>query len=107
MTINDPEILLVLCLLGTFLLRAAGVFAAGQVDDDSALFRWIGCVAFAIAAGLMAKIILLPSGMLADSSLTARLVGIGAGVTVFFLTGRRVFVGLGVGVLAFAAADLA
>lgn len=103
----EPITLLLLALLGTFLLRAAGVVGAGRLREDTPLFRWIGCVAFAIAAGLMAKILLLPSGVLADAAMTARLGGVAAGVLVFFALGRRLFTGLGAGLAAFVLIDLA
>ena len=86
---NDPMTLLVACLAGTFVLRSIGVIGAEKLERNSALFRWVGCVAFAIAAGLMAKIILVPKGILAETSLFARLLGVGVGGIVFFTFGRN------------------
>ena len=106
MTAGEPLILLVLALAGTFLLRALGVVGAGHLDQKSALFRWVGCVAFAIAAGIMAKILVLPSGVLADAALAARLGGVALGVAIFFLAGRRILFGLGGGLAAFLVTDL-
>ena len=106
MTASDPSVLLALALAGTFLLRALGVVGAGHLEQDSSLFRWVGCVAFAIAAGIMAKILLIPSGVLADAALGARLGGVAFGVALYFLAGRRMLLGLGGGLAAFMAADL-
>ena len=107
MTPADPLALLVLALLGTFALRAAGVVGAGHLDQGSALFRWVGCVAFAIAAGIMAKILVLPSGVLAGAALAARLGGVAAGLVIFFAAGRRILWSLGGGLAAFLLIDLA
>ena len=98
---NDPLFLLMFALMGTFLLRAVGVIGAGHMEQDTPLFRWIGCVAFAIAAGIMAKILFIPSGVLADEPLISRLGGAAVGVLIFFGFGRRILWGLGGGLLAF------
>lgn len=100
-TVTDPIYLLILGLAGTFLLRVLGVVGAGHLEQDTALFRWIGCVAFAIAAGIMAKILFITSGALAEASLIARLGGAALGLLIFFGFGRRILWGLGGGLLAF------
>jgi branched-subunit amino acid transport protein len=100
-TISYPLALLLLAPLGTFLLRGVGVVGAGQLQQDTPLFRWIGCVAFAIAAGIMAKILFIPSGALSEASLIARLGGAAVGLLIFFSFGRRILWGLGGGLLAF------
>lgn len=101
MIVSDPLYLLMLGLLATFLLRALGVVGAGHLEQDSPLFRWIGCVAFAIAAGIMAKILFIPSGVLADAPLSSRLGGAAVGLLIFFGAGRRILWGLAGGLLAF------
>ena len=40
---------------GTFMWRALGVAVETRVQEDSPLFNWIGCVAYAMVAGLMAR----------------------------------------------------
>ncbi len=101
MIVTDPLYLLMLGLIGTFLLRALGVVGAGHMEQDTPLFRWIGCVAFAIAAGIMAKILFIPSGVLAEAPLIFRLGGVAVGLLVFFGIGRRILWGLGGGLVAF------
>ncbi len=102
----DSTTILLLSLLGTFLLRALGVVGAGRLEEDTPLFRWIGCVAFAIAAGLMSKILFLPSGVLAEAAISARLGGVAVGLFVFFAFGRRILWSLGAGLSAFLLIDL-
>jgi len=102
----DPLYLLLLGLLGTFLLRAFGVIGAGRLEQDMPVFRWIGCVAFAIAAGIMAKILFMPSSILAEASIISRLGGVAVGLFVFFGFGRRLFTGLGAGLATFLVIDL-
>lgn len=93
--------LLLICIAATMSLRAIGVVGAGRLRETSALFRWVGCVAFAIATGIMAKIIVNPTGVLADVDLSVRLAGVAIGLLVFFATGRRIFVSLACGVGSF------
>lgn len=104
--VTDPVSVLMLGLLGTFLLRALGVVGAGRLEEDTPLFRWIGCVAFAIAAGLMAKILFIPSGALAEAAISARLGGVAIGLLIFFLFGRRILWSLGAGLSAFLLIDI-
>ena len=54
------------------------------MDDDSPIFEWVTCVAYAIATGLMMKIILLPGGALTETHLIDRLAGLAVCVGVFY-----------------------
>ncbi len=88
-------------ILGTFAWRAAGVLVAGRMDTDSALFEWVTCVAYAIAAGLMMKLLVFPTGVLAGTSLADRAAAFAAAAAVFYLSRRRLVPALAVGVLLF------
>ncbi len=88
-------------ILGTFAWRAAGVLVAGRMDTDSALFAWVTCVAYAIAAGLMMKLLVFPTGVLAGTSLADRAAAFAAAAAVFYLSRRRLVPALAVGVLLF------
>ncbi len=90
--------LLVVVVIGTYAWRFFGVIIAGQIDEKSPLFEWIGCVAYAIAAGLMAKILLLPGGALSQTFLMDRAVGVAASLIVFFFLGRHLLHSLAAGV---------
>ena len=55
--------LTLLCGLATYFWRAMAVLLSGRLMLDGELFRWIECVAYAMVAGLMVRIVLLPSGV--------------------------------------------
>lgn len=55
---------LTLAALGTYLWRFLGVAFSGRINTESAFFRWMSCVAYAMLAGLVVRIILLPVGLL-------------------------------------------
>ncbi len=97
----DAAHLLGIAVLGTYAWRGLGVLVAGRVDEESPLFAWITCVAYAIATGLMMKIVLLPGGALLETHLIDRLAGLAASVGVFYLGRKNLLAGLGAGVGAF------
>ena len=58
--------------LGTYLCRALGVLLSGRIDADSELFRWVACVAYAMIAGLVSRILIMPTGILAETAFAGR-----------------------------------
>jgi len=68
----------------TYIWRALGVALGDRISPDSALFEWLSCVAYALLAGLMARIIIFPAGVLEDTPLVARLIAMALGFVVFF-----------------------
>ena len=87
----------------TFVWRALGVLLAASIDPQGRLFRWGTCVSYAMLAGLIARMLILPIGVLAETTLTHRLGALGLAFAVFFGRGRRLGSALLAGVLAFIA----
>lgn len=77
----------------TFLWRIFGVIASGRLDQRGPLFQWIMCVAYAMLAGLIARMVLVPSNELAETPLGLRLGAAAAALAVFFLFKRNLFLG--------------
>lgn len=88
--------------LGTFFWRFLGVSIASRVRVDSPLFVWIGCVAYAMVAGLMARVLLMPGGDLDLRSMTWRAAAFLVGFATWYLTRKSVPFGLLGGVGAYA-----
>lgn len=86
---------------GTFLWRAIGVAVASRVSQDSALFQWIGCVAYAMVAGLMVRVLLLPGGEADPAGIATRLAAFAVAVAVWAWRGKSVPAGLLAGVAAY------
>lgn len=86
----------------TYLWRGLGVALAGRIDPNGAIFRWVGCVAYALLAGLVARMIVLPVGALHATALWVRLLAALLSLIVFFGTRKNILFGAlaGVGVLA-------
>lgn len=95
---RDLLLVIVACGLGTYVWRALGVALSGRLRTDSELFQWISCIAYAMIAALVSRIIFMPTGMLAQSALPERLVACAVALAVYFATRRNLFLGVGAGV---------
>jgi branched-subunit amino acid transport protein len=91
--------------LVTYLPRALGVLLSGRIDAESRLFDWISCVAYAILAALVARMIVLPTGPLEATSLATRLGAVAVGLAAFYLLRRELLVGCLAGMAALALLD--
>ena len=87
----DPWLVLGLAIAATFVWRAAGTAIASRINPAGALFQWFNCLSYAMLAGLITRVILLPVGMLAESPGVDRIIAMGAGFAVFALFRRHVF----------------
>lgn len=81
-------------ILPTIVWRWAGVLAAGRLDENSEIFIWVRCVATALVAGVIARLILFPTGALTDAPVALRLLAVCAGFAAFKLAGERILVGV-------------
>ena len=85
----------------SYMWRALGVAVSGRIDPDGDVFLWVRCVAYAMLAGLVSRMLFLPSGTLAESESWIRIAAVAIGLAVFFALKRNLLVGILVGVAAF------
>lgn len=104
---DAPELWLLLLACGavTYLWRGFGVLLSGRINPQSAMFEWVSCVAYALVAGLIARIIVAPSGLLAQTALTDRLLACAVALIAYWLVRRNMFAGLVCGVAFFIGAS--
>jgi len=100
---SELWLLVIVCGLTTYLWRGLGVLLSGRIRPDGDIFNWLACVAYAMVAGLIMRIIVLPTGMLASSLLSHRLIACCLGLAAFYACRRNLLVAVGVGALALAA----
>lgn len=74
--------------------RYLGVMLSRNVHEDAEILVWVRAVSTALVAGLVARMVLLPAGALADVPLGIRIGAFMLGVAAFFLTGRRLVFGV-------------
>lgn len=87
----------------TYIWRGAGVALASRIGVGGAAFEWFSCVAYAMLAALIARIILLPAGALNEAPFVDRVGATVFGLLLFFAFRRRIFVGTIGGLAAFVA----
>jgi len=92
-----PYVLMTVGALATYFWRGLGVALSGRVDAGSRLFEWVACVAYALLAGLIARMIILPSGPLAEAASADRVAAAVVALAIFFLTRRNVGLGVAAG----------
>jgi branched-subunit amino acid transport protein len=97
----DLWLLLAACAAATYLWRGPGVLLSAGIDPRSRGFTWIACVAYAIIAGVVSRMLVMPAGELADITLGERAIGSAAALaTYFWMTKRNLFAGTLAGALA-------
>ncbi len=76
--------------------RFVGVLLARNIDVESEIFKWVRCVSTALVAGLIARMVIFPSGALGSIVMPVRIGAFLGGVLVYYALRRH----LGLGVLA-------
>ena len=69
----ELTLLVVASAIATYVWRGLGVLLSGRIAVNSDLFNWVACVAYAMVAGLISRIVLIPSGMLVQTLLVDRI----------------------------------
>ena len=90
-------VLVIVCSLATYAWRALGAVFAGRIAVESELFNWVTCVAYAMLAGLVSRIVILPGGMMADTLLVDRLAACVLALVAYRLSRRNLLVAVTVG----------
>ena len=75
--------------LATYLSRFLGVVSSEKMDIKSKIFRWFNCIAYAILAALIARMVIFPAGVLAESSILIRVFILGGSILLFFITKKN------------------
>ena len=75
--------------LATYLSRFLGVVSSENIDAKSKIFRWFNCIAYSTLAALIARIVIFPTGILADAEILIRFFVILLSVVVFFATKKN------------------
>ena len=98
---TEAWLLLALCGLATYLWRGPGVLLSAGIDPRGEAFTWISCVAYAIIAGVVSRMLVMPTGALAETSALERALGSAAALGAYFwLTRRNLLVGVAAGAAA-------
>lgn len=91
------------CAAATFIWRALGVAVVKRIDAHGAFFQWITCVSYAMVAGLVFRMIIMPESELAAVSLTTRIAAVIIAFAAYYLARRRLVAGVLAGGLSLSA----
>ncbi len=78
--------------LATDIWRYLGVIVGNRLDETSEALQWVRAVATALVMAVTSKLVVFPTGTLADTPLWLRLGALGIGFLAFLLAGQRVIV---------------
>ncbi|MGE6740158.1 AzlD domain-containing protein [Allorhizobium pseudoryzae] len=78
--------------LATDVWRYLGVIIGNRLDEASEALQWVRAVATALVMAVTSKLVVFPTGTLADTPLWLRLGALGVGFLAFLLAGQRVIV---------------
>jgi branched-subunit amino acid transport protein len=82
------------CGAATFVWRFLGVVVVKRIDANGAIFQWITCVSYAMVAGLIFRMVIMPESELAGVSLVIRIAAVAIAFAAYFLFRRRLVAGV-------------
>lgn len=83
--------------LATEIWRWLGFAVGSRLDVAGAPFQWIRAVATALVAGFVTRMVLFPTGALAQVALGSRVGAFAAGIALYFTLRRNLAAGVGGG----------
>ncbi|QLL63740.1 AzlD domain-containing protein [Sinorhizobium mexicanum] len=89
--------------LATDVWRWLGVLAGERLREESEALNWVRAVATALVAAVIAKLVLYPTGVLAQSPLWLRLGAVVLGAIAFFLARQKPAIGIATAIATLAA----
>jgi len=82
------------CFAATFVWRVLGVVVVKRIDPDGAVFEWVTCVSYAMVAGLIFRMIIMPESELADVPLLIRCAALSIAFAAYFIFRRMLLAGV-------------
>ena len=82
------------CGLATFVWRGLGVLVVRRIDPEGLFFKWVACVSYAMVAGLIFRMLVMPESDLAQVSLPLRLGAVAIAFAAYHFFGRRLVAGV-------------
>jgi len=74
--------------LATYLSRFLGVLSSEKIKETSKIYRWFNCLAYSTLAALIARMIIFPSGALAEVDYLIRIIVLILSILIFYV-GKR------------------
>ena len=94
-------IVFISAIFATYIWRFAGVIISHRLESNHPVFEWFTCLAYGIIASLVARTLIIPSGLMAEVPLWQRLIPMLFAFIGFYIFGKRLLVGIVFGETAF------
>ena len=94
-------VFLISAIFATYIWRFAGVIISHRIEANHPAFEWFSCLAYGIIASLVARTLIIPTGLMAEVSLWQRLIPMLFAFIGFYMFGKRLLVGIVFGETAF------
>ena len=78
--------------VATFISRFLGALTSERVSSKSKTFEWFNCVAYSTLAALVARMVIFPAGILAESDLFIRLFVLFICLFLFIITKKNLVI---------------
>ncbi len=91
------------CGAATFFWRLRGGVVVKRIAAAGALFQWITCVSYAMVAGLIFRMIIMPESQLIGVALPIRVAAVTIAFGAYFFFNRRLVAGVVAGGVSLAA----
>jgi branched-subunit amino acid transport protein len=82
-------IVIIVTSLATYLSRFLGVISAEKIKETSKMFRWFNCLAYSTLAALIARLVVFPSGPLAEIDYLIRFIVVVLYILIFYLNKKN------------------
>ena len=73
----------------TYLSRFLGVISAEKIKENSKWFRWFNCLAYSTLAALIVRMIIFPSGALAETDYLIRFIVLFISILIFYFNKKN------------------
>ena len=81
-------LIIIVTSLATYLSRFLGVLSSEKIKETSKIYRWFNCLAYSTLAALIARMIIFPSGALAEVDYLIRIIALILSILIFYV-GKR------------------
>ena len=73
----------------TYSSRFLGVLTSEKINEGSKIYRWFNCLAYSTLAALISRMIIFPTGVLAESDYLTRFIVIVLSILIFYVTKKN------------------
>ena len=86
---NNIILVILVTSFATYLSRFLGVLSSEKIKENSKIFKWFNCIAYATLAALIARMVIFPAGVLSESIILFRLAVLIAAILLYLITKKN------------------